>query len=345
MDIFKFFREDLSEILGVYYDNEKIFLARFTDKLEIADFNFEIDLDDKTPAIFQLAEKIKLICNQRGWQVSKIGLVLREGTAVTFQTEFKNIPANEIANAVKIWATAHANKDACYTSIQVGDEIWMETLPASTVEDYISAFEKNSMTLCALTEFPQILINEDRPLTPFNRAVFAADIVKNKKSPNILNIKISTWNIKKISLTAAAIFLIALTGFSAKLAGDYFSSKTHAQKAQERFNSQNDTFILKKDFDAVTAEIKRFNGAISEQDINFQKFNALVKIGKIADGKIFLEKIRAADKNFEIEGFSESPDAVKNYLSRLKNSLSHKVKLKNSSEIDGQIFFSISINL
>ena len=340
MDVVNFFREDLSEVLGVCYDEDKIFLARQTDKVETAEINFEIDLNDKNSATEQLAEKIKLECNKRDWKVSKVGLILREGTAATFQTDFKNVPANEIENAVKIWAVAHVGKAARYTSINFGEEIWMEALPASIVEEYISAFEKNSMQLCALTEIPP---NAEEITTSIDRAIFAADIVKNKKSPNILPQKILTWNIRKISLTAAAIFFALMIIFSAKLSYDYFTASTRAETAQNRFNALDDDFYLRQDLNASTAQIKRFNGLISSQNINFQKLNALIKIGQIPGTDIFLDKIKTTGETIELEGFAESPDAVKLYLSRLKNSVSPKVKLKSSNEDDGQIIFSISV--
>ncbi len=343
MDLINFFREDLGEILGVYHDEDKIFLARLTDTLEIAEFTFEIDLNNKSTQIEQLAEKIKLICDQRAWKISRVGLILRDGTAATFQTEFKNIPESEIKNAVKIWATANVGKEARYTSIKVGEEIFMEALPVSIVEEYISAFEKSSLTLCAITEFPKILADEDRPPTPFNRAVFAVDIVKNNKSPNFFSAKISTWNFKRIALTAAAIFFIALAGFSAKLGHDYYHAATRAETAHNRFNAQDEYNLLKSNFDADTAQIKQFDAAISKQNINSKNLNALVKIGKIFDGKIILDKIKTTGETFELEGVTESPDALKLYLNRLKNFISPKVKLKNSTEDDGQIIFSISI--
>lgn len=343
MNFINFFREDLSEILGVYHDGEKIFFARLTDKIEFDEINFEI-ADNDTPAVEQLAEKIKFFCNKNLWQASKISLILREGTATTFQTDFKNIPAAEIENAVKIWAAAHVEKEAQYTFIKSADEIWMEALPASIVEEYISAFEKNSMQLCNITEFPTILSDNDRPPTPYNRAAFAVDIFKNKKPPNVINKKFSTWNIKKISLAAAAIFFIALIGFSARICHDYYNAFKRAETAQERLNNFSDEIYLKQDLNAVTAQIKQFDAAISTQDINSKNLNALLKIGKISDGKIFLDKIKATDETVELEGVAESPDAVKLYLNRLKKFVSPKIKLKNSDEIDGQIIFSISIS-
>lgn len=345
MNILNFFREDLSEVLGVYYEDEKIFLARLAENIETAEINFEVDLNDKTPFVEQLATKIKIFCNKRGWKISKVAFTLREGEAATFQTEFKNIPANEIANAVKIWAAANVGKDARYTSLKFNDEIWMEALNAAIVEEYISAFDKNSMQLCALTAIPANLIDEERPLTPFNRAIFAADILRNNKPPNILSEKISAWNVKKISFTAAAIFFIALAGFSAKLFADYNSALKRAETAHTRFETFDDINNLKEDFDAATGKLAALNSIIAAQGINFKNFNALVKLGKIADGKIILGKIKASSENLELEGVADSPDAVKVYLYRLKKYVSPKVKLKNSSENDGQIFFSLNISL
>lgn len=343
MGFLDFFKNDFNEVLGVYCDEDKIFLARLADKLDTAEFDFEFDSSSNLPAVLQMAEKIKFICDKNGWKISRVGVVLREGSAVTLQTDFKNVPAAEIQNAVKTWAIAHAKTNAGYTSIKSGNEFWLEALPEVIIEEYISAFDKISMKLCALTEIPRFLYGE-RPLTPFNRAVFAADIVKNNKSPNILNVKVPTWNVKKISVAAAAIFLIALTGFSAKLAGDYFSAFKRAENAQISLNSTGDTFLLKQDFDASTERLKRFESLISSQEINSQKFNALIKIAKVSDGKIILHKIRTSGETLEIEGVTESPEVVKSYLNRLKISISPKVKLKSSTETDGQFIFSVSIN-
>ena len=342
MDFINFFREDAGEILGVHFDGEKIFIARLNDKIEVEEFCFEI-ADNQTPAVEQLAQKIKLICNKNLWHNPKISLVLREGTAATFESDFKNIPAAEIASAVKIWAVAHVGQDARYTFIKSDSEIWMEALPALIVEEYISAFDKNSLQLCNLTEFPTILSDDARPPTSYNRAVFAADILKNKKPPNILPEKNSAWNTKKIALVAAVAFLIVLVGISAKLGHNYFTAVNSLETAQNRLKSQADTNLLKSESDAATAQIKRFDSLISAQNINPKKFNALIKIGRIYDAEIIPNKIKATDETLEIEGVAESSDAVKIYLNRLKNIVSPKVKLKNSTEDDGQIIFSISI--
>ena len=137
MSILNFFRNDFSKILGVYFDGDKIFLAYMADEIEFSEFNFDGDTN-------QLAEKIAYLCAKNGWENPKIALALREGTAATFQTEFKSVPENEIESAVKIWATANVGRDARYSSVKFGDEIWMEALPENIVEEYAAAFEKNS---------------------------------------------------------------------------------------------------------------------------------------------------------------------------------------------------------
>ena len=62
----KFFREDLEEVVGAYFDGEKIFLARLTEKLE----TFEIDADGAEPE--HLAKKISLTCTRNGRKTSAV---------------------------------------------------------------------------------------------------------------------------------------------------------------------------------------------------------------------------------------------------------------------------------
>ena len=134
-----------------------------------------------------------------------------------------------------------------------------------------------------------------------------------------------------------------LAGFSANLASDYFPAVKRAETAQKRFNSLEEDFILKNNLDAVTAKIKHIDKLISTQNITAQNFNSLIKIGKIPNEKIIIDKIKTTGETLELEGVSESPESLKLYLNRLKNFVSPKVKLKNSTEIDGQIIFSVNI--
>lgn len=337
MWLIDFFRADFSKILGVCFDDDKIFLAFNADQFDFAEIYFEPSAD--VPAAEQLAEKIAAACKKRGWQNPKIALALREGTAATFSSEFKNIPANEINDAVKIWALAHVGKDARFTSIRLDDEIWMEALPAAIVDEYAAAFDKFSLELCALTEIPA---TSPRKLTPFNRAQAAAEIVINNAAPNILAEKIVRWNFKKIALTAAAVFLIALASVSAKLAHEYFTAAENLAAAQQILAAKSELAALKENYDADVTEMRRLNDLCAAKNSAPEKFNALIFIGQIADGTIWLDKIKASGETLELAGSADSPDAVKIYLRRLKN-FAPNVKLENSAANDGQIDFSIRL--
>lgn len=339
MWLIDFFRADFSRILGVHFDDDKIFLAYNADQFDFAEINFEPDASSAASNTEQLAEKIAAACKKRGWHNPKIALSLREGTAATFSSEFKNIPANEINDAVKIWALAHVGKDARFTSIRLDDEIWMEALPAAIVDEYAAAFDKFSLELCALTEIPA---TSPRKLTPFNRAQAAAEIVINNAAPNILAEKIARWNFKKIALTAAAIFIIALASVSAKLAHEYFAAAGNLAVNQQNLTAKTKLAALKENYDDDVAEMRRLNDLCAEKNVTPEKLNALIFIGQIADGTIWLDKIKASGDTLELAGSADSPDAVKNYLRRLKK-FAPNVKLENSAANDGQIDFSIRL--
>ena len=138
-----FFLADSEEVVGIYYDGEKIFLARLTDKLETLEQNFEIDSAENISAIEQLAEKISVLCSQRGWKTSKTALCLQEGDTIIFQPDFNNIPAEKIDSAVKIWATAQVGENALYTSATIDGEFFTEAMAQKVAAEYFSAWEKN----------------------------------------------------------------------------------------------------------------------------------------------------------------------------------------------------------
>lgn len=337
-----FFREDFSEVLGIYHDDEKIFLARRTKKFETAEVNFEIDLNDKISPIEQLAEKVSVICAQRGWKTSKVGLCLREGDAITLRTNFENVPQNEIDSAVKTWATSQAGKNAPYTFTEIDGEIWAETLTKTVLEEYISAWKKNSINLCALTVMPDF--SEDESPDNLDRAVFVAKVVAEKKSPNLLTEKIANWNVKKIYLTAAAIFILILLGICGKIFYDYRVAENELDEARKILAEESETAVLKKSLDADIAEMKKINSLLFSQKENFSKLNALIKLGKISGGAVQLKKINATENFVQLEGLAEDSGAIEKYLSRLKNSLTADVKLENTSATDGgEINFTVRL--
>ena len=335
-----FFREDFSDVVGIYHDGFKIFLARYTNKIELEEVNFEIYLDGKSSFAEQLAEKIFMILNQRGWKNSKVGICLNDGDAIIFRTSFENIPQNEIDSAVKVWAQAQVGKNSPYAFQNLDGEIWAETVPENLLNEYISAFEKNSIKLCALTAMPDSTLKKGS-----DRAVFIAEILKEKKSPNLLAEKIENWNLKKFSLLAVGIFLFLILGLSAKIFYDYKVAENELETVRKNLAEQSEFVVLKKDLDENISEMKKINSMLDAQSEKFSKLNFLIRLGKISGGAVQMKKINATENFVQLEGVAEDPDAIEKYLRKLKNSVAENSKLENTSAADdGRINFSVKIN-
>ncbi|MBR2733241.1 MAG: hypothetical protein IKD80_03195, partial [Selenomonadaceae bacterium] len=119
---------------------------------------------------------------------------------------------------VKSWAQAQAGAEAAFAFTEVGGELWMETVPRRTLDDFSAAWRKFGMNLRGLSVMPADMLTK---LTPLNRAEFVAQIVRNKKSPNLLA-RGSVWNASKIS-AAIAVHVER----SADLLGESFARPRH----------------------------------------------------------------------------------------------------------------------
>ena len=338
-----FFKEDFSEVVGAYFDGEKIYLTRrINDTVENIDANFSIE--EGVSEIEQIAEKISMLCSQRGWKTSKTGFCLREGAVTTFQTQFSAIPSNEIEGAVKTWAEAQIGKNSLFASIQRDEEIWMEAILKSTAEEYVKAWRKNSMTLCALTVMP---LEIDKPISlinPSHFAEFVAEVLATKKAPNLLKNQLSAWSYKKISATIAALFFCAFLFMFLKISYEYHNASAQFEEVQAALNRHTDELELKKVADENIVEMKRINALCAAQTNSIPQFNALVKLGMIADGKTHLTKLKTADGDIELEGVAENPEDIKNYIDRLKTITPH-VKQGHFSSEDGVTNFMVYLTL
>lgn len=332
----KFFREDTSEVIGAYFDGKKIFLVHLAEQIETT----ELEVDDT--GLEQLAEKISFMCRQKGWKTSSVGFCLREGDAVTFQTEAGNVPEKEIPALVKSWSTAQAGADASFAFTKVGEELWMETMPRVKVEEICAVFEKFGMTLRGLSVMPADMLTK---VLPFDRIAFIAEVVRNKKAPNLLSARDSLLNWKKISIMTAAIFFIALLISSVKLFLDYDAALNQLDAAKTSINNIREDLALKETLDADIAELHKLNDIAAQVKTN-QNLNHLINLGKTAGGGVRLTKIRV-EKNFmELEGLTERPDVVKNYLARVRASVIKSARLESSAERDdGEIVFVIRVTL
>ena len=327
-----FFKENLSEVIGAYFDGEKIFIVRLTGKFET------IEVDADAAEIEHLAKKIAEVCNQKGWETSAVGFCLRADDAVTFQTEVGNVPEKEIPALVKSWAMAQAGADSVFSFAKVGEELWMETIPQKMAEEYSAAFKKFDLNLRALSVMPDNVLDK---IHPFDRTEFISEIVRDKKSPNLLATRGGSWNLKKISAAIAAVFIGVILIGSVKIFLD--SREISAQRDAAKISVENlrEEIILQENLSSAVAELRRLNNLAAQVSAP-PNLNRLINLGKISDRDIHLKKIRAEEKFLELEGSTDNPDAVKNYLSRVKNSVSHSARLESSAEnSDGKIIFVI----
>ena len=327
-----FFREDTSEIVGAYFDGNKIFLTRLTESFETTEvfadgYEFE-----------QLAEKISEACRQHGWQNSAFGFCLRDADVVTFQTSVNHVPAKEIPAFVKSWAVGQTNsKDAVFAFTKVDDgEVWMEAVPRATVEKIRAAFEKFGVDLRALSVMPADVFTKKNPL---DMTKFIIDAVQNKNAPNLLTRR-SDWNVKKISAAVATIFFAAVVAHSAEIFFEWRMASNELDAAKISVNNLRDDVALKKILDEDISALNRLNNLAAQVDTT-KNLNLLLGLGKISGGDVHLTNLRAEENLFELEGVAENPDAVKNYLGRVK-SFVPKIRLENSSERDdGEINFTL----
>lgn len=333
MDIAKIFRADVSELIGAYFDGEKIFLARLTDKLET------LEVEANGAEFEQLAEKILQVCLQRDWKTSAVGFCLQDSDAVTFQTEVGNVPEKEIPAMVKSWAAAQAGADAAFAFTRVGEELWMETLPRTRLNELCAAFDKFGLKLCALSVMPSDLLTK---ISPFDRAKFIATVIREKKSSNLLTARGGVWNWKKISQAVAAIFFGAILFTSAKILLDYQVAANNLDAAKISLDELRDDLAVKENLDADIVELNRLNKICAAQKVSPKKFNFLLNLGRVAGGGVRLTSVRADENFLELEGLAVTPDAVKSYLGSVKNSVIQTARLETSSERDdGEIFFVI----
>ena len=144
-------------------------------------------------------------------------------------------------------------------------------------------------------------------------------------------------------MTAAATFFIALLIGSAKLFLDYDAASIELNAAKASLDVTD--LALKETLDADITELHRLNDIAAQIETN-QNFNHLINLGRTAGGGVRLTKIRVEEKFMELEGLTDKPEAVKNYLARVRASVIQSARLESSAERDdGDIVFVIRATL
>lgn len=326
-----FFQENPEESLGIFFDGEKIFLAHSAEETRTLEKNFSPDLTEKTSPIEQLAQRVAFICLQEGWRTSQAGIFLNETETVISQTRLEHIPKEEVDAAVRAWAVAHAGEGALHTFAELDGKFFTAALPQETAEEYLSAFAKNSVMVAALTTMPENFFPNAQPT---DKAIFSAEVAAKKNPTNFLVSHLSTWNLKKIFLFAATIFLVIIGILSAKLFYDYHTTSKNFSELQKNFSVQDNLIESQIKLSTNSAEMKELSELIAEQEISGSKLDALIKIGQAADRKIWLKRLRLSDGTAELEGTAENAEAVGKYLRTLRNLFAGSVRLENSSSAE-----------
>ena len=330
------FRKDIGNVVSAYFDGEKIFIARLTEKFETV----EVDADGSE--IEQLAAKISQVCRQKGWETSRVGFCLREGDVVTYQSETTGLSEEKFPEYVKSWAVAQAGAESKFSFTKIGEELWMESLPKATAEEYLSAFKKFGLNLRGLSAMPADMLTK---LHPYDRTEFITEVIQNKSAPNFLSERGGVWNWERIFLAIAAIFFIVTVILSTKLFIEYNAAADKLDAAKVSVENLSEDIALKQNADENVAELHRLNKLAAQVSDN-KNFNLLLNIGKIADREIRLTKIRV-DKDFlELEGVTGNSAALKSYLGLVRNFVVNSARLESSKENDdGDIAFVIRASL
>ena len=331
-----FFSEDTNEFVGAYFDSEKIFLTRLTETFESAEISADGYEFDK------IAEKISEACRQRGWNTQAVGFCLREDDAVTFQSEITNVPEKDFPAFVKSWSWAQSGNGALNSFAKVGVELWMETLPKSTANEILTAFQKCGLNLLALSIMPPDLLTKKNPL---DKARFIAEVAEKKTLPNFLRPQKNSWNMRKLSAVPIIILLIIVAIQAAEISSDWRAASKELNAEKISLNELRDDLNLKKFVDDDIAEMQRLNNLTAKVDAP-KTFNLLINLGKSFGGDVRLTKIRVDENSAQLDGLATSTEVVKSCLVRVKNSVTQSARLENSSaRDDGEIDFKIRADL
>ena len=331
-----FFREDTGDVVGAYFDGETIFLARLTDIFDTT----EIAADGE--AFAHIAEKISVVCRERGWKTSTVGFCLRERDAVTLQTDVTNVPEKDFPALVESWSRAQTGIDAASSFTKTDGGLWMETLPRSRVDEICAAFQKFGLNLTALSVMPTNLLTKKNPL---DRARFIASVAANKTSPNFLRRRGTSFNAKKISAALAIIFMVWTFVRAAGIFADWYAAANELDAANLALNELRDDINLKKFFDEDIDALRRLNN-LTVAVAATKTFGLLINFGKVASGDVHLTALRVGENSAEVNGLATNADAVKICLARVKSSVTQRARLENSSAgDDGEITFAIRADL
>ena len=120
-----------------------------------------------------------------------------------------------------------------------------------------------------------------------------------------------------------------------KLFYDLNQAQENFSLAQKNISGKKNLITLQSDVEKNISEMKVLNDFLAMQLDGSNKLNTLIKLGRVADDKIQLEKITLSGNVAELEGVTEKADNIRNYLRNLKVTVTSNTKLENATAADG----------
>ena len=184
------FKKKFEEVVGVYFDGEKIFCAdlhliqsdnellnqwKVEDIVELVLINqlserskkilMEFNaLDDDIPDQIEegnlrevIAQKVARICKDKNWNPNAVAFCLKVEDIVIDFNDFSNIPEDKISNAVhyQIATTGNFEIDNYLSAfMKLDNGIWMEGISKNESSKWVQAFKNIGLNLLALTAMP-----------------------------------------------------------------------------------------------------------------------------------------------------------------------------------------------
>ena len=363
-----FFKHRIDEVVGVYFDGATLSavelrlqksdadISRIVENDEVVDVDYVFDaacptdhwvLFDTFEAPFdeivvgdeldvraeKIAEKISVLCSTRGWSTSVMALCLNRSEVVIELDDFSNVPATEIANAVRyrIATAGNFDIDGFYSAhIDLNGRTWMEGIAKADAQCWIDAWRKNEMNLTALTAMPDELneiegidANGAEVSASMARAIWAARSAALKSAPNFLVDELerrSSWDFRKFAAAAAAIALLGLTALFGVDRWHYHETSA-AFAVEKRGLDELERERRLKNF--IESDLEELNARRELMaDLSKEVFpwrSVLIHFGVIHVKGVWLDEIRSTeDKSIEIRGEALSYEAMSEYIKTLE---------------------------
>ena len=358
------FKKVFDRAIGVYFNDDKIFCVnvefvdnstwKIIDTAEISIFENE-ELTENLNDIEELiAKKVFDLRIDRNWTSKAVALCLNDDRVITEIEDLSNVPKDRLSDAVKnlIAAIGNFEPNNFYSSyIENFSNVWLEGISKIDADKWINAFEKNNLSLLALTaipvdnEFVDVkkidLTNADKDFLERGgmKAIFAVKSLIYQTTPNFFINKtkdLNGWNFSKIAALIGIFTISILLCVTAFDCWTYYQAKSKYDIELEALKKYEKDIRLRKVIENDQAEFKNKQKILSTLTENKLAWRSLlIHLGTIKTQGVWLREIHTSDdRNIEIKGEAVNYEKMSAFVTSLENDteiLNSSVELKNST--------------